>query len=123
MAILDDIRDGKGLKPITPTAQQESICYKCEYSNYCGMVTHLKRSGTVMVGCSKFKEKHKQTNADHIRNMTNEELSYYLDGLAGDGCPPQMSQVCNKKRYKCNVRKCWLDWLEQEIYEYENNNW
>lgn len=81
MAILDDIRDGKGLKPITPTAQQESICYK-------------------------------QTNADHIRVMTDEELSYYLDGLVGDGCPPKMSQVYNKKRYQCNVRKCWLDWLE-----------
>ena len=52
------------------------------------------------------------TNADRIRSMTDEELSYYLDGLAGDGCPPQM--VCNKERYKCNVRKCWLEWLKQE---------
>lgn len=55
------------------------------------------------------------TNADRIRSMTNEELSYYLDGLAGDGCPPQMSPVCNKERYKCNVRKCWLNWLRQEV--------
>ena len=54
------------------------------------------------------------TNADRIRAMTDEELSYYLDGLAGDGCPPQMSPVCNKERYKCNVRKCWLEWLKQE---------
>lgn len=53
-----------------------------------------------------------QTNADRIRAMTDEELSYYLDGLAGDGCPPQM--VCNKERYKCNVRKCWLEWLKSE---------
>lgn len=77
MAVLDDIRDGKGLKPITSNAQQESICYKCEYSNDCGMVTHLKRSGTVMVGCSKFKEKHKQTNADRIRSMTDEEIEVW----------------------------------------------
>ena len=56
----------------------------------------------------------KESNADRIRAMTDEELSYYLDGLAGDGCPPQMSPVCNKERYKCNVRKCWLEWLKQE---------
>ena len=63
--------------------------------------------------CGLFKPKI-MTNADRIRAMTDEELSYYLDGLAGDGCPPQMSPVCNKERYKCNVRKCWLDWLKQE---------
>ena len=56
-----------------------------------------------------------ETNADRIRAMTDEELSYYLDGLAGDGCPPQM--VCNKERYKCNVRKCWLEWLKQEAVD------
>lgn len=59
----------------------------------------------------------KPSNSDRIRAMTDEELSYYLDGLAGDGCPPQMSPVCNKERYKCNVRKCWLEWLKQESGE------
>ena len=79
MSILDDIRDGKGLKPITSNAQQETICYKCEYSNYCRMANHLKNSGTVMVGCSKFKEQHKQTNADRIRAMSDEELAKMME--------------------------------------------
>lgn len=46
----------------------------------------------------------KQTNADRIRSMTDEELAEYLDGVCHD-----LWQMFVK-----DPKKMWLDWLKQE---------
>ena len=49
------------------------------------------------------------TNADRIRNMTDEELAAFASEL---GCHPSASaQTC---RGVANCAECWLDWLKQE---------
>ena len=98
-------------KPCTQ-CEPESLFHNC-YVNKEDYITK-ERMDERLAMMHKLYPDAKQTNADRIRAMTDEELSYYLDGLAGDGCPPQMSPICNKERYKCNVRKCWLEWLKQE---------
>lgn len=52
----------------------------------------------------------KQSNADRIRGMTDEELADYMAfvGKVNKGCPV-MSINCQES---CN--KCWLDWLKEE---------
>lgn len=89
-------------------SSEKMNCASCKYAIFNMFVEPC-------CNCNEGSEFKPKTNADRIRSMTDEELSYYLDGLAGDGCPPQMSPVCNKERYKCNVRKCWLEWLRQEV--------
>lgn len=54
------------------------------------------------------------TNYDRIRAMTDEELAEWIDGT--DSCPLWRY----RGDYDCaanegNCRKCWLDWLEQEV--------
>lgn len=44
------------------------------------------------------------TNADRIRNMSDEELAEYLDGVCHD-----LWQMFVK-----DPKKMWLDWLKQE---------
>lgn len=49
------------------------------------------------------------TNADRIRNMTDEELARWLDTVNSCTC----SFAMNKS--PCDAKKCpcWLDWLKQ----------
>lgn len=56
------------------------------------------------------------TNADVIRNMTDEELDKFL----GDRCPFSCREVCEKYQHGC-WEKCWtkneelrLKWLKSE---------
>ena len=46
----------------------------------------------------------KQTNADRIRAMTDEELAEYLWGVESDG-----------RAYGCRGKAAWLKWLKQEV--------
>ena len=49
----------------------------------------------------------KQTNADRIRAMSDEELAKKLG--RGLGCP--VTADCMKMSGECKA--CWLDWLQQ----------
>jgi hypothetical protein len=51
-----------------------------------------------------------KTNADHIRSMTDDELSWSMMQL--NFCPPNIDEykVCGKD---ANCHQCWLDWLKQ----------
>ena len=49
----------------------------------------------------------KQTRADKIRSMSDEELAKMLDHELG--CP--VTGDCEKMSRDCNA--CWLDWLQQ----------
>ena len=50
----------------------------------------------------------KQTNADRIRAMTDEELAEWLPFKMG-AC--NMNEKCGND---CTCDVCWLDWLKQE---------
>ena len=54
-----------------------------------------------------------KTNADRIRNMTDEELAEWIDNLLdAQGCPPKGIDNCTKFD-ECD--KCWLKWLKEEV--------
>ena len=48
------------------------------------------------------------TNADHIRSMSDEELSRQF----GAQCPKENKRICDNK---CHL--CWLEWLQQPVAE------
>lgn len=60
------------------------------------------------------------TNADKVRQMTDEELWYWLDDL-GNVC---MCGYYSGDRARCDnyksCRDCWLDWLAEEADDIEN---
>ena len=56
--------------------------------------------------------KYIETNADHIRSMTDEELTDFLI-MVGDGSTPERMVISVRDtRFE---QKMWLDWLKQEI--------
>lgn len=57
----------------------------------------------------------KQTNADRIRNMSDEELAEFLDIVGEDGISSQYADVpCDCCCEKTECSKCWKDWLQSE---------
>lgn len=55
--------------------------------------------------------KTKQTNADRIRSMSDEELANWITSIDQDApCPPDGSCSC----VKSNCVKGWLNWLQEE---------
>lgn len=57
---------------------------------------------------------HKQTNADRIRQMSDEELAERF----ASACPPKdaMNRCCQYYLSGSNgCKDCWLDWLQQEV--------
>ena len=57
-------------------------------------------------------EEIKQTNADRIRSMTDEELAELLPGKSAWNCPPNTKEKGGCRASGCV--SCWLDWLKQE---------
>lgn len=80
-----------------------SICDKCERKNEC-----IGAHGDEF--CLNYVQK-PQTNADRIRNMTDEEL---VNLLCLKHCPTAIDSA-----YKCkdigNCKPCWEEWLKQEV--------
>ena len=57
----------------------------------------------------------KHTNADRIRNMSDEELAEFLDIVGEDGISSQYADVpCDCCCEKTECSKCWKDWLQSE---------
>lgn len=57
----------------------------------------------------------KQTNADRLRNMSDEELADFLDIVGEDGISSQYADVpCDCCCEKTECSKCWKDWLQSE---------
>ena len=50
-----------------------------------------------------------KTNAERIRNMTDEELAEFL---GGKGCVD-----CKRECEEVHCESCWLEWLKQEAEE------
>lgn len=57
----------------------------------------------------------RQTNADRIRNMSDEELSEFLDIVGEDGISSQYTDVpCDCCCEKTECSKCWREWLQSD---------
>lgn len=88
---------------------RKSICFNCEHSSYCkNALLYDDESSIVMNGCSRFTEKHKQTNADRIRSMSNEELAKWLVRVEAQilRVQPMLERFA--------LEKDWLEWLQKE---------
>lgn len=81
------------------------ICDKCAHCGYCDMATFGGHNPPI-TACSYFSQS-KQTNADRIRAMSDEELAWaHAYRLASCyGCEASTIEDC---------AKCTLDWLKQE---------
>lgn len=57
----------------------------------------------------------KHTNADRIRNMSDEEMAEFLDIVGEDGISSQCVNLpCDCCHEKTECSKCWKDWLQSE---------
>ena len=76
--------------------------YKC---TFCGFTTDFEPTNCHICGSDDFEqEQRKQTNADRIRAMSNEELGYLLYETETQYIPIGLS-----------VENNWLEWLESEV--------
>lgn len=97
----------------TEVAKRKSICFNCEHSSYCkNALLYDDESSIVMKGCSRFKEKHKQTNADRIRAMTDEELAEFMCHNVSNGTVN--CAFCSAEEFCRMGHNGWLDWLQKE---------
>ena len=94
-------------------AELKNICSKCEHFSYCSMAIHCDDGKVTMIGCSRFKEKQKQTHYDEICSMSVEEMAKWMKANAG----------CNRHNDKewcyrhLNCEKCWAEYLNMEVTE------
>ena len=57
----------------------------------------------------------RQTNAERIRNMTDDELAEFLDIVGEDGISSQYVDIpCDFCYEKTECSKCWKEWLQSE---------
>jgi hypothetical protein len=89
----------------------------------CDICKHQKKSKREKpcLECTKNRAKNNfepMTNADAIRNMTDEELAEFLcEYEACPLCPHQTDSMCNSKN--CDEVGITLEWLQEEV---ENEN-
>ena len=56
-----------------------------------------------------------KTNADKIREMSDEELAEFLDIVGEDGISSQYADIpCDCCCEKTECSKCWKEWLQSE---------
>lgn len=86
-----------GLNPIPRKGTTKRECYRALYE-----IQELLGTRRIFVSLPK------QTNADLIRNMTDEELAEMLNHAQGDGYLVGIGQR------KMSAYGNWLEWLKQE---------
>lgn len=84
---------------------REDFCDNCYF---CDM---LNGRGIAPTG---YEEAKKQTNADRIRSMSDEELAKWLRNIrySWTCVPRDNGNRCSDFNDDCNA--CWLDWLNKE---------
>lgn len=102
----------------------DNICDSCIYQPYFPVqqpcLKCVKSSKNDIIPTGKFYKKKKTTNADKIKQMSNEELAFFLT----QGCDPISLEECNRHIYpdyeegiptiKSNCYECWFEWLNEE---------
>ena len=91
------------------------ICDGCYAKNFCDMALFGGHNPRI-TACPKFK-KGKQTNADKIRAMTDEEIAKLF--AYGLDCPTDVQFLSNCPFHDDATvcQNCWLDWLQKEADE------
>jgi len=84
-------------------------CKSCEYENVCEMPDFVRNN---LKMCKTHTPKVKQTNADRIRSMTDEELARFFDCGLGDVSINFHCEECDN-HLNCDV--CYLEWLQSEV--------
>lgn len=87
-------------------------CNDCNNANIC--LDHIEILS--LGGCtSGIPDRKVITNADRIRNMSDEELAEFLDIVGEDGISSQYTDVpCDCCCEKTECSKCWKEWLQSE---------
>lgn len=87
-------------------------CNECSNANIC--LDHIEILS--LDGCtSGIPDRKVITNADRIRNMSDEELGEFLDIVGEDGISSQYTDVpCDCCCEKTECSKCWKEWLQSE---------
>ena len=83
-------------------------CKTCNFENVCTMPDFVRND---LKRCKVYEEKKPQTNADRIRNMTDEELASIIM------CPNEFNN-CAIECYEYDdetCRECSLVWLQKEV--------
>ena len=80
----------KGSKPIVP------ICGTCVSKDHCAVA-----------GCNRYEKRLKLTNAERIRNMTDEELAILLGEISASNY--------GSKDYEKDQTEYFREWLKQEV--------
>ena len=86
-------------------------CRECKYGDKCNVGRgHGYRVGS----CIQFEVEKKQTNADRIRAMSDEELADFLEKVADgcDSCP--MLKECTYSDGEMSEEQVRLMWLKKE---------
>ena len=94
-------------------------CYSqmCEYNSYaygCVLAENIRWEKCTKMKVKKTEKPEKQkpqTNADHIRSMSDEELADKITDYINT-CPVDIFTDC-----KVNCKACWLKWLKQPYKE------
>lgn len=88
-------------------------CDNCKYRFF--PVTRSPCDNCAMSG-DKYSEWTAQTNADRIRNMTDEELAMFLSHDAGWRWECETCKKPNRNKMKgSDCENCWLAWLKEEV--------
>ena len=87
----------KGSKPIVP------IFGTCVFKEHCAVA-----------GCSRYEKRLKLTNAERIRNMTDEELAEFIAIQHTECCYCKIVTDCFEQN-DGDCSKAWLEWLKQEV--------
>lgn len=85
-------------------------CVDCQNQGMC--LDHKEQPS--LIGCtSGIPQRKKQTNADRIRSMSDEELAMNMM------CPNEngLAEIDCDKSDNCNCYKCLLKWLQSEVEE------
>lgn len=88
-------------------------CKMCAYENECA----LKPTSNVVKDCSLFVKKSKQTNAERIRAMSDEELAEFIASIS-DHCLAGIGAVDCSNMQNCDgCKNVTLEWLKSEVKE------
>ena len=91
-------------------------CPKCKYVNERADGEHCKYC--TLNACQFTLNFKPMTNADRIRNMSDEELADFLGGNCDKRMP---NRFCAYPFDYEMCRECYFEWLQAEVKEGENN--
>ena len=95
------------------------VCYNCGGHGFITTIYESGQTSTICPVCGGIGTHEIQmTNADRIRDMSDEELATFISEIA-DEC--ERNTECNQHCYGCDIEYCvresCLKWLQQPVEE------